>query len=99
MQCFPHEGWWVLHYVGAARPISHFVDITTQPIMADGRIEMIDLDLDLLVHDDGTVRIRARQETEELAARLRRCQEPFFEVADEWPKLVLSSPFPDPAPG
>jgi protein associated with RNAse G/E len=37
------------------RPISHFVDIATQPSFSDGRFEMIDLDLDLVVRDDGTV--------------------------------------------
>lgn len=70
---------------------------------------MIDLDLDLVVLDDGTVQIededefavhqiefgytpemieRARSETDEVAARLRRQEEPFFEVAEGWLRRV-----------
>jgi protein associated with RNAse G/E len=64
VQCFPHEGWWVLHFNGPVRPISHFVDITTQPTMAEGRIEMIDLDLDLVVLGDGTVEVVDEDEFE-----------------------------------
>lgn len=57
MQCFPHEGWWVLHYNGPVRPISAFVDIATQPVVAPGRIEMVDLDLDVVAYADGSVEI------------------------------------------
>jgi uncharacterized protein len=62
--CFPYEGWWTLHYNGPARPVTHFVDITTQPVMADGRMEMIDLDLDLLVMDGGSVLVEDEDEFE-----------------------------------
>lgn len=64
VQCFPHDGWWVLHYVGPEREVSHFVDITTQPTLADGRIQMIDLDLDLLVSGEGTVQVVDEDEFE-----------------------------------
>lgn len=64
IQCFPHDGWWVLHYNGPIRPVSHFVDITTQPVLRGGRFEMIDLDLDLLVHDDGSVELVDEDEFE-----------------------------------
>lgn len=113
VQCFPHDGWWVLHYNGPAVLGSHFVDISTQPTWREGRMEMIDLDLDLIVFCDGTVQIededefavhqiqfgytpvmieRARAETEELAARLRRREEPFFEVAESWLQRVTAIP-------
>jgi len=64
VQCFPHQGWWVLHYNGSVRPISHFVDIATQPRFSDGRFEMIDLDLDLVVLADGTVEVEDEDEFE-----------------------------------
>jgi uncharacterized protein len=64
VMCFPHDGWWTLHFIGPTQPVTHFVDITTQPVMADGRIEMIDLDLDLLVTGDGEVLIEDEDEFE-----------------------------------
>lgn len=64
VQCFPHEGWWVLHYNGPVRPVSHFVDIATQPTLVHGRFEMIDLDLDLVVRVDGTVEVEDEDEFE-----------------------------------
>jgi hypothetical protein len=64
VQCFPHDGWWVLHYNGPVRPVTHFVDITTQPTLSHGRFEMIDLDLDVVVLADGTVEIEDEDEFE-----------------------------------
>ena len=75
VMCFPHEGWWTLHFSGSARPVTHFVDITTQPVMADGRIEMIDLDLDLLVTGDGEVLIEDEDEFEHHQVLYRYSQE------------------------
>ena len=120
VQCFPHEGWWVLHYNGPVRPVTHFVDIATQPAMSRGRIEMIDLDLDVLVLADGTVEVededefevnqvtlgysqetirRAEAETERVAELLRRGEEPFFQVAEQWLQEVSSRSFPHPETG
>ncbi len=42
--CAPHEGWWHLHYNGAATQFSLFVDIATPPKwVSENRYEMIDL--------------------------------------------------------
>jgi hypothetical protein len=60
--CFPHNGWWTLHYSGSGHPVTHFVDITTQPVRTGDRIEMIDLDLDVLVKADGQVLIEDEDE-------------------------------------
>lgn len=63
--CAPHDGWWHLHYNGGATRFSHFVDIVTQPVwVSENRYEMIDLDLDVLVHQDGTIEIDDEDEFE-----------------------------------
>ncbi|MGH8951461.1 MAG: DUF402 domain-containing protein, partial [Acidimicrobiia bacterium] len=115
VQCFPHDGWWVLHYNGPVREVSAFVDIATQPKLGAGRIEMIDLDLDFLVSSDGKVELvdedefevnqvefgysqelieRASVEAKSLGGRLRRGEEPFFQVAANWLELVSSGSLP-----
>ncbi len=44
---------------------SHFVDIVTQPVwVSESRYEMIDLDLDVVVHQDGTIEIEDEDEFE-----------------------------------
>ncbi len=61
--CAPHEGWWHLHYNGAMTQFSHFVDITTPPRwVSENRYEMIDLDLDVIVHQNGDVEIEDEDE-------------------------------------
>ena len=56
--CAPNDGWWHLHYNGATTRFSHFVDIVTPPVwVSENRYEMIDLDLDVIVEHDGTVKI------------------------------------------
>ena len=61
--CAPHEGWWHLHYNGATTQFSLFVDIATPPKwVSENRYEMIDLDLDVIVHHDGTVEIEDEDE-------------------------------------
>ncbi|HEU4894707.1 MAG TPA: DUF402 domain-containing protein, partial [Acidimicrobiia bacterium] len=64
--CAPHDDWWHLHYNGGfARNYSHFVDITTPPTwVSDDRYEMIDLDLDVAVHVDGSIEIQDEDEFE-----------------------------------
>jgi protein associated with RNAse G/E len=60
--CLPHRGWWTLHYAGMPGPVTHFVDITTQPRRTENGFEMIDLDLDLLVMAEGQVVIEDEDE-------------------------------------
>lgn len=61
--CAPHEGWWHLHYNGPTTRFSHFIDIVTPPVwVSENRYEMIDLDLDVLVHQDGTIEIEDEDE-------------------------------------
>lgn len=63
--CAPHQGWWHLHYNGETTQFSHFVDIVTPPLwVTENRYEMIDLDLDVVVHQDGTVEVVDEDEFE-----------------------------------
>lgn len=63
--CAPRDGWWHLHYNGSSSQYSHFVDIVTPPVwQSENRYEMIDLDLDVAVHQDGTVEIQDEDEFE-----------------------------------
>lgn len=63
--CAPHEGWWHLHYSGPTTRFSHFVDIVTPPVwVSKDRYEMIDLDLDVVVRQDGTIEIEDEGEFE-----------------------------------
>lgn len=56
--CAPHQGWWHLHYNGGTTQYSHFVDIVTPPVwVSENRYEMVDLDLDVVVHQDGEVEV------------------------------------------
>lgn len=59
VMCAPHEGWWHLYYNGSGgEKLSHFIDITTQPVwVGPDRVEMVDLDLDVVVTVDGRVEI------------------------------------------
>lgn len=64
--CAPHEGWWHLHYNGTDTKFSHFVDIATTPNwVSPNRYEMIDLDLDVVVTQDGSIAIEDEDEFEE----------------------------------
>lgn len=61
--CAPHDGWWHLHYNGPTTEFSHFVDIVTEPVwVSENRYEMIDLDLDVVLRQDGTVEIEDEDE-------------------------------------
>lgn len=63
--CVPYEDWWHLHYNGPTTKFSHFVDIVTPPQwVSNQRYEMIDLDLDVVVHRDGTVEVEDEDEFE-----------------------------------
>ena len=61
----PRDRWWHLHYNGLAdtSEYTHFVDICTPPAwVGDDRYEMIDLDLDVAVHNDGTIEVQDEDE-------------------------------------
>ncbi|HET9258896.1 MAG TPA: DUF402 domain-containing protein [Acidimicrobiia bacterium] len=62
----PRDRWWHLHYNGPhAHNYTHFVDITTPPAwVTSNRYEMIDLDLDVAVHVDGTIEVQDEDEFE-----------------------------------
>lgn len=61
--CVPHRGWWHLHYNGQAGRYSHFVDIVTPAHwVSQYRYEMIDLDLDVALRQDGTVEVQDEDE-------------------------------------
>lgn len=63
--CAPHSGWWHLHYNGETTRLSHFVDIVTQPVwISENTYQMIDLDLDVVVHQDGTIEVEDEDEFE-----------------------------------
>ena len=50
----PHDDWWTLHYAGPETQYVLFVDITTPPVWVSGeRVEMVDLDLDVGLTQDG----------------------------------------------
>jgi len=64
--CAPHDQWWHLHYEGpGAREYQSFIDIIA-PIrwVSDDRYEMIDLDLDVALHQDGTIEVQDEDEFE-----------------------------------
>lgn len=64
--CAPRGQWWHLHYNGDNHhQYSHFVDIVTPPVwISENRYEMVDLDLDVAVHHDGTIEIQDEDEFE-----------------------------------
>lgn len=55
--CVPHEEWWLLLYNPTHPQISHFIDINTPGTWSENRVELIDLDLDVVVNVDGSVEI------------------------------------------
>ena len=59
----PREDWWTIHYTGPLTQYVQFVDITTPPQwVADDRVEMIDLDLDVGLTQDGRVVVEDEDE-------------------------------------
>lgn len=64
--CAPRDAWWHLHYNGDNHPkYSHFVDIVTPRVwVSENRYEMIDLDLDVAMHRDGTIEVQDEDEFE-----------------------------------
>lgn len=65
--------WWTLIYNGdAARDFRMYVDITTQPCwVGDSRVEMIDLDLDVVLELDGSIEVLDEDEFEDHRVKYR----------------------------
>lgn len=104
--CAPRGEWWHLHYNGANHHrYSHFIDIVTPPVwISDHRYEMIDLDLDIAVHRDGTVEIQDEDEFEVHQVELGYTEEMIARAIEETRKLVAAverrqEPFFDVAEG
>ena len=63
--CAPRDRWWHLHFNGTTTDLSHFVDIVTPPVwVSSDRYEMIDLDLDVVVRQDGAIEVEDEDEFE-----------------------------------
>lgn len=90
--CAPRGEWWHLHYNGANHHLySHFIDITTPPVwVSDDRYEMIDLDLDVAVHLDGTVEVQDEDEFEIHQVELNYSEEMITRATDETRRLVAA---------
>lgn len=87
--CAPHQGWWHLHYNGPTTQFSHFVDIVTPPVwVSESRYEMIDLDLDVVVHQDGTVEVEDEDEFEVHQVRYRYGPELISGAREETTRIV-----------
>lgn len=90
VMCAPHDGWWHLYYNGVnARKLSHFIDIATQPVWVTAdRVEMVDLDLDVIVRIDGSSEIDDQDEFEVHQIQYGYPQEMVERAADEAQRLL-----------
>lgn len=61
--CAPRDQWWHLHYNGPTTDFACFVDIVTPPVwVGENRYEMVDLDLDVVIAQDGNVMVEDEDE-------------------------------------
>lgn len=104
--CVPRGEWWHLHYNGANHhKYTHFIDIVTPPVwLSEHRYEMIDLDLDVAIHRDGTVEIQDEDEFEVHQVELGYTEEMIARAIEETRRLVAAverrrEPFFDVAAG
>lgn len=89
--CAPHEGWWHLHYSGARSRYSHFVDIATPAVwVSENRYEMIDLDLDVAIHQDGTIDVQDADEFEVHQVEYRYSKEMIARAVEEKDRVVAA---------
>lgn len=66
VQLVPRDRWWVAIFNGPDHRIPIYVDITTVPNwIGPRRVEMVDLDLDVVVRSDGSIYIDDEDEFEE----------------------------------
>lgn len=87
--CAPHDAWWHLHYNGATTQFSHFVDIVTPPVwVSDHRYEMIDLDLDVVRAQDGTIHVEDEDEFEVHQVQYDYSEEMVRRATEETARIV-----------
>lgn len=66
VQLIPRNRWWVAIFNGPDHRIPIYIDITTVPTWVEpGLVEMVDLDLDVIARNDGSVYIDDEDEFEE----------------------------------
>lgn len=66
VQLVAPDQWWTMIYNGDHRRTRLYVDIVTPPVwLRDDRVEMIDLDLDVVRYQDGTVEVLDEDEFED----------------------------------
>lgn len=89
--CAPRDGWWHLHYNGSSSQYSHFVDIVTPPKwVTNHRYEMIDLDLDVVVLQNGTVEVEDEDEFEVHQIRYAYTDEMITTAETETARIVAA---------
>ena len=88
--CAPRDQWWHLHYNGPTTEFSHFVDIVTPPAwVSPNRYEMIDLDLDVLMSQNGTVEVEDEDEFELHQVRYAYSNEMIRRAREETRRIVV----------
>ncbi|WP_214106426.1 DUF402 domain-containing protein [Acrocarpospora catenulata] len=55
VKLFPRDTWWTATFNPATHSMASYCDITTVPVWQDGGVTMVDLDLDVIRLQDGTV--------------------------------------------
>lgn len=88
--CVPRGEWWHLHYHGDNHhEYTHFVDIVTPPDwISENRYEMVDLDLDVAVHRDGTIEVQDADEFEIHQLRYGYTPEMIRRATEETTRIV-----------
>lgn len=68
--CVPDDGWWCLLHNGPEHRIRDYVDICTPPVWDGDRVEMVDLDLDVVRTAEGVTEVVDRDEFRDHTVRL-----------------------------
>jgi protein associated with RNAse G/E len=88
--CAPRDQWWHLHYNGPTTQFSHFVDIVTPPVwVSQNRYEMVDLDLDVVMSQDGVVEVEDEDEFELHQVRYGYTVEMIHRAEEEARRIVV----------
>lgn len=66
----PDDEWWVVEFYPGHPSLSVYVNIGTPPVVGEGRISQVDLDLDVIRLVDGSVKIIDEDEFEDHRMRL-----------------------------
>lgn len=89
--CAPRQAWWHLHYNGPFSEYTHFIDIVTPPVwVSENRYEMIDLDLDVAVRQDGTIEVQDEDEFEVHQIRYGYTEEMIRRAKSETDRIVAA---------